>query len=327
MTELPARYVGHDEAWREWRTALSSERMHHAWLLTGPEGIGKGGFARKAALELVGKGEGRQPEPSAHPDILVLDHLPSNDDEARKRTDGKPFQVKRNITVEQIRAMQQRLTTRATLGANRAVIIDPADDLEKAGVNALLKSLEEPPAGTHFLLVSHRPGRLLPTVRSRCRILRFPALPDEAIDGLLREQAPDVSFDARKAAIAAAQGSPGVALAFARQGLGKLHELMERIVRQGDRDFTLRGMLADEIGARPSREKLLGALDLARAALTGALDGAGRRQQLVIIEAHGAMARLSAEAPTYNFDPGLLVMEIGGLLASAAVPTEAVEAR
>jgi hypothetical protein len=61
------------------------------------------------------------------------------------------------------------------LGSRRAIIIDPADDLETSAVNALLKSLEEPPAGTYFLLVTHRLGRLLPTIRSRCRILRFAA--------------------------------------------------------------------------------------------------------------------------------------------------------
>ena len=106
----------------------------------------------------------RSPRAKITPDIIVLSHLPANDDEEKKCTDGKPFQLRRNITIDQIRRMQRRLTTRPTLGRRRAIIIDPADDMEKGAVNALLKSLEEPPSGTFFLLVAHRPGRLLATV-------------------------------------------------------------------------------------------------------------------------------------------------------------------
>ena len=87
--------------------------------------------------------------------------------------------------------------------------------------------------------------------------------------------------------------------------------------------FGLRGALAEEIGARPSRDKLLATLDLARAAITGGLVDAPRERQLRVIEAHGALTTLAARAPTYNYDAGLLVMEIGGLLAGAAMPREA----
>jgi DNA polymerase-3 subunit delta' len=220
--------------------------------------------------------------------------------------------------------MQQRLVTRPTLGERRAVIIDPADDLEKNAVNALLKSLEEPPAGTFFLLVTHRPGRLLPTVRSRCRVLRFAPLASDAMDAILRREAPQADAATRQAAIAAAEGSPGAALAFVGQELAPLHALMLRIAREGDAEFTLRGLLAGEVGARPDRERQLAALDLARATLAEELAGAPRERQLRIIAAHGAITRLAAQAPTYNFDAGLLVMEIGGLLASAALPREAI---
>ena len=316
--------TGHDEPWREWRAALVSERMHHAWILAGTRGLGKGAFARAAARELVDGRGGHHPESGAHPDILVLDHLPANDDEEKKRDEGKSFQTKRNITIDQIRRMQQRLVTRPTLGERRAVIIDPADDLEKNAVNALLKSLEEPPAGTFFLLVTHRPGRLLPTVRSRCRVLRFAPLANDAMDAILRREAPQADAATRQAAIAAAEGSPGAALAFVGQELAPLHALMLRIAREGDAEFTLRGLLAGEVGARPDRERQLAALDLARATLAEELAGAPRERQLRIIAAHAAITRLAAQAPTYNFDAGLLVMEIGGLLASAALPREAI---
>ena len=164
-------YIGHDEPWRQWRAALAGERMHHAWLLAGRRGVGKGPFALEAARELVAAEPGRE-----HPDIIILTHLPKDDKEAAKRDEGKPYELARNIKIDQIRAMQQRLTTRPTAGERRAVIIDPADDLEPNAANALLKSLEEPPVGTFFLLVAHRLGRLLPTIRSRCRVLRFPSV-------------------------------------------------------------------------------------------------------------------------------------------------------
>lgn len=314
--------IGHDEAWREWRAAMTSERMHHAWILAGKQGLGKGSFARSAAQLLVAEPGVPQPGVDAHPDIVVLDHLPSNDDEEKKKAEGKPYTTKRNITIDQIRRMQLRLNTRPTLGPRRAVIIDPADDMEKGAVNALLKSLEEPPVGTFFLLVTHRPGRLLPTVRSRCRVLRFAQLGDDAVAGILARHAPQANAATLAAAVAAAEGSPGSALSFVAHDLGALHGVMVRLLREGDPAFALRGTLADQIGARPDRERMQATLELARAVLAAELAAAPRERQARIIAAHGELTVLAAQAPTYNFDPGLLAMEIGGLLASAAMPRE-----
>jgi DNA polymerase-3 subunit delta' len=297
--------------------------MHHAWIFSGKQGLGKGSFAIEAARELVAEPGVVQPSADAHPDILILSHLPANDDEDKKRAEGKPFQTKRNITIDQIRRMQQRLNTRPTLGSRRAVIVDPADDMEKSAVNALLKSLEEPPLGTFFLLVAHRPGRLLPTVRSRCRIVRFAPLPDVEVAAILERHAPQANGATRAAAVAAAEGSPGSALMFVEQELGALHGTMLKLLHEGDPTFALRGTLADEIGARPNRERTQATLELARAVLAGELAAAPRERQTRIIAAHGELTVLAAQAPTYNFDPGLLAMEIGGLLASAAMPREA----
>jgi len=321
-----AGFIGQDAAWKEWQSALHSDRMHHAWLLSGPRGLGKRAFARSAALSLVHNPQAvSQPDFKNHPDIIVLDHLPRNDEEAKKRAEGKPFETKRNITVDQIRQMQHRLTTRPTLGDRRAIIIDPSDDLETAAVNALLKSLEEPPIGTFFLLIAHQPGKLLPTVRSRCRVLRFAPMTPGEIDSLIRRDRPEADSDMRDAAIVASHGSPGVALSFVEHDLNGLHKAMVAILERGDRDFSLRGTMAQEMGAKPPRERMQATLDLARSVLGAELVSAGRERQLRIIEAHGDLTRLAAQAPIYNFDPGLLVMEIGGLLASAAMPTEAAK--
>ena len=316
-------FIGQDAAWIEWAGAILSDRMHHAWLLSGPKGLGKRAFAIAAAAELVAHGSGPRPAPEVDPDIHIISHQPKNDDEAKKMADGKPFETKRNLTVDQIRQMQRRLTTRPTLGDKRAIVIDPADDMETSAVNALLKSLEEPPVGTYFLLVTHQPGRLLPTIRSRCRILRFAPMQPDQIEALLVRDMPQADADLRAAAVAAAQGSPGVALSFVEHRLAVLHDLMIQILREGDQSFALRGALAKEMGTRPTRGKQAAALELARATLAAELAEASREGQLRIIEAHGKLTRLSAQMPVYNFDPGLLVMEIGGLLASAAIPRQA----
>lgn len=316
-------YLGQDEVWQAWREALGSARLHHAWILAGLKGVGKGAFARAAAAELVAEPGRSQPSWEAHPDIVVLDHLPANDGEEEKRADGKPWQKKRNITIDQIRRMQARLVTRPTLGSRRAVIIDPADDMEKGAINALLKSLEEPPAGTYFLLVSHRPGRLLPTIRSRCRMLRFAPLDAGQIDRILTEQAPQADTATRAAAIAAAEGSPGAALDFVEQDLGGLHAIMQRLIRDGDEHLTLRGALADGIGARPDRDRQQAAIDLARAVVAAELPHGPAPRQARVIAAYAELTRLATQVTTYNFDPALLVMEIGGLLASLAMPREA----
>ncbi|WP_374405628.1 DNA polymerase III subunit delta' [Pelagerythrobacter sp.] len=317
--------LGHDDPWRQWREALRGERMHHAWLLAGKRGLGKMSFAEAAARELCAEPGVPQPR-GQHPDIHVLTHLPKDDKEERKREDGKPYEVKRNITVAQIRAMQQRLTTRPTLGSRRAVIVDPADDLEKSASNALLKSLEEPPAGTFFLLVAHRPAKLLPTIRSRCRVLRFPALAEPELTQWLAAHAPEADATTRAAAVRAASGSPGAALDFVERDLGPLHALMTRIVQHGDDGFDLRGQLAEAVGARPDRERITAILDLARSVLAAEMAGEGRRDWAALVDAHADLVRLAGQAPTYNFDAGLLVMEIGTLLASAAPASERADA-
>ncbi len=317
--------LGHDAAWREWRDGLAGERMHHAWLLAGKKGLGKMSFALAAARELVAEPGVAQPQ-GQHPDILVLTHLPKDEKEERKRDDGKEFELARNIKISQIREMQRRLTTRPTLGSRRAVIIDPADDMESGSSNALLKSLEEPPVGTFFLLVAHRPARLLPTIRSRCRLLRFPTLDDAAMARIVAEHAPEADAATRAAAVAAAAGSPGAALEFVAQDLGPVDALMKRIAEAGDADFSLRGRLAGEIGLRPDRARIAAVLELARARLTRMTADAPRAALPAIVEAHADLVRLSAQAPTHNFDPGLLVMQIGGLLASAATSSSLADA-
>ncbi|OYW46473.1 MAG: DNA polymerase III subunit delta' [Sphingomonadales bacterium 32-68-7] len=314
--------AGHDEPWREWQAALAGPRLHHGWILSGKRGTGKAAFALKAARELVAEPGTAQPK-GDHPDIIRLEPLPASADDEKKRDEGKPYQTKRNISVDQVRAMQQRLTTRPTLGSRRAIIVDPADDLEKGAANALLKSLEEPPVGTFFLLIAHRLGRLLPTIRSRCRVLHFPRLADAEIAAVLAREVPQASAATCAAAVAAAGGSPGAALEFVALDLGRAHDVMQSIATNGDPRLELRSKLADAIGARPDRQRQLAAVELARAVVAGRMAGSSRAAIPALTKAHADLSRLAAQAPTYNFDAGLLTMEIGGLLASLAMPSEA----
>lgn len=317
MTDWP----NHTGAWREWRRAMGGERMHHGWILAGKAGLGKRDFALAAARELVAEDGIPQP-PGDHPDIIVLTHLPKDDKEEKKRDEGKPYQVKRNIAVRQIRDMQRRLTTRPTLGSKRAIIIDPADDMEPSASNALLKSLEEPPQGTYFLLVTHRPARLLPTIRSRCRVLRFPPIPDSDLARLLDETG-EIDPVARDAAVRAAEGSLGAAMRYVDQDLGPLAKVMEAIVGKGDPGFQARGQLARTIGPRADRERIQAVLDLAQSIVARHArtchDPAKRTR---LIEVHGQLVALAGQAPTYNFDTGLLSLEIGTLLSSVGAASE-----
>jgi DNA polymerase-3 subunit delta' len=322
MDEHTNGMVGHEAPWRQWRAGLLGDRLHHAWLLTGRAGLGKAHFARAAAAELVAEPGVPQPPSGFHPDILILTRPPASKDDEKRMEEGKPYATRRSINVEQIRAMQRRLTTHPTLGSRRAIIFDSVDDLEKSAVNALLKSLEEPPTGSIFLLVSHRPGGLLPTVRSRCRMLRFQPLSDAQMEAILEQVHPPVDKDEREAVIAAARGSPGAALAFLDQDLGPIRRELISIAENGDPDFSRRAALARAIGARPDRDRLLASVELARAICAERLSAAPRVMQRALIEAHGALTRLGGEIAYANFDPGLTVVEIGGLLAGAALPKE-----
>ena len=213
--------VGHDEQQRAFLDAHGSGRLHHAWLLTGPAGLGKARFARAVATHVLASAAG----PDVPPDRLAVpdDHPAARYIEAGSHPDFRRIEretddkgkTRANIGVDQIRSLQSLFASKPSLSAARAVIIDAADDLNKAAANALLKSLEEPPAGTIFFLVSHSPGRLLPTIRSRCRTLRFQPLPIHDVAAVLATELPGADERERVALAGLADGSPGRALRFA----------------------------------------------------------------------------------------------------------------
>ena len=258
-----------------------------------------------------------------HPDIIKITYGPKNDKEARAQADGKPFERARSIRVDQIRGMQNRLTTRPTLGESRVIIINPADDMEVGAANALLKSLEEPPRGTYFVLVTHRPSRLLPTIRSRCRMLRFPTLSDVQLESMFEQAESEISSRARIAAIRAAEGSFGVAMRFAEQDLGPIADQVTDLIKNGETKLAARADLAKMIGPRADRQRLLAVMELAQAITAEcARSSASHTHRAALIETHSALVELANQAPSYNFDTGLLTLEIGTLLMRAGQASE-----
>jgi DNA polymerase-3 subunit delta' len=175
---------GHDHAVAAFRDSLDGGRLHHAWLISGPEGVGKALFAGKAALRVLAAGQGSIAAPGldvpddhpaarlaaagSHPDLMRLERL--------VKETSSTGELARSITVDQVRSLQRLFSTTASFSPWRVVVIDAIDDLERNAANALLKNLEEPPPHSLFLLVSHSPERLLPTIRSRCRQLRLSTL-------------------------------------------------------------------------------------------------------------------------------------------------------
>lgn len=297
--------------WSEWEKALASDRTHHAWLLAGPAGLGKADFALNAARTLVG-----QPQLAPHPDIIELRRPPKDDREARKRDEGKPFETRRNIGVAQIREMQVKLTTRPSMGERRAVVVDPADDMERSASNALLKSLEEPPRGTFFFLVAHHSAQILPTIRSRCRLLRFRPVAAEKMRALLDNEFPEADPETIDVLARHGKGSIGQAKRLFELGLDKAVPLLNGLYAAGDSTLEARGTFASTLGARPDRATLSATLDLAANivgdyALSAEPDKLERH-----MEVHRELVRLRRELPTYNYDPQVIALEIGTLLGS-----------
>jgi DNA polymerase-3 subunit delta' len=208
---------GQEAAETAFEAARARGRLHHAWLLTGPEGVGKATFAYRAARRLLGAppapGHGllgadpdhpvsRQVAARSHPDLLVLE---------REGPDGKPRRV---IPVDDARRMAEFFSKSPASAPHRVAIIDAADDLNTNAANAILKTLEEPPPRGVLLMVSHAPGRLLPTIRSRCRRLAFQPLGVEATAAFVQART-DVDPDAAERLAAMAEGAPGRALSLA----------------------------------------------------------------------------------------------------------------
>lgn len=197
---------GHASAEQQFLTAAEQGRLHHAWLIEGPEGVGKARLAQRLAVYLLG-GRGAKGAPAdfaatdpvwrafsagSHPDVQIL-----------KRELNDKGKLAQDISVEQVRALTQFFTMKPALGGWRVGIIDAIDETNRNGANALLKTLEEPPPKSVLFLINHGRLPLLPTIRSRCRVLRLSPLSKEECEQALE------AAGAPKTAGRLAEGRPG----------------------------------------------------------------------------------------------------------------------
>ncbi len=224
--------LGHEDAESAWLDRWRSGRMPHAWLITGPAGIGKATLAYRIARFVLADGEGAQDGalaiPSDHPvfhrvasgghaDLMVVSH----------ETGQGGAGARSVIGVDAVRAAGRFLSLTAGESGWRVVILDSADALNVNGANALLKVLEEPPDRTVILVVSHVPGRLSATVRSRCCRLKLDRLPAPVMRELATRMLPETDVGDREGLLILAEGSIGRALAMTEAGgLELLGEIM-----------------------------------------------------------------------------------------------------
>jgi len=318
--------VGQERAVAQFTAAWEGRKIHHAWLLAGPRGVGKATFARAAARRMLADAAGPPVElpgldtPSEHPIVKLVDAGSHPDMRWLERLANDKGNLNRNIKVDQIRELAEFVSLSAAMSPWRLIVVDSADDLERSAANALLKMLEEPPANTIFLLVSHAPGRLLPTIRSRCRQLHFEALGDDAMASILEAHSPGLSAAERKRIVDMSFGSAGRALAFAELGLAKLEEAALAILRQGDPTNARRSELATELGKKGSADRYAAFLELAPSLIARearTLRGARLERAL---DAYAKARELAAVAPRVSLDAAATVFQIGGILASVPEP-------
>lgn len=325
--------VGHVEAGRALRTAFDSARMHHAWLIVGPPGIGKSAFADAAAAWVLARASGHaagiaddcldiDPE---HPTARLLaagSHLDFRRVEKLENPATKKMRpgialdqfVRRPTTIGE--PLNSIFRTTPALSDWRVVVIDSVDDLNRNAANAFLKNLEEPPPNTLFLGISHAPGRLLPTIRSRCRLLRLRRLDDHEVDAILQERLP--AGAEREALVAVADGSPGRALRFADAGIDRLMRDLDELASAppaavGARALTLAKTLAAKTAA-PRYEALLDLVPAYLAAAARTRSGPRLARALALWEKANTLGStalgLSLEPQSVAFELGMLV---GGL--------------
>ncbi|NVO54691.1 DNA polymerase III subunit delta' [Rhodobacteraceae bacterium B1Z28] len=301
---------GQDAAEQAFLSAYNSDRLHHGWLLTGPRGIGKATLAWRIARFLLATPPtdddglfGAPPPPETlgiDPDHPVCHRILAGAEPglaAITRSVNDQGRLRNEIVVDDIRKLGRFFGLSSADGGRRIVIVDSADEMNVSAANALLKMLEEPPARTTLLLVSHQPSRLLPTIRSRCRTLRLSPLGAEDMQAALTQSGAELASQTDHLAALAA-GSVGDAVRLIN--LGGLEIYTELIAILGtlprlDRQRALAlAEAAAQRGAADRFELLLTLIDvaLARLAMTGAT-GAPPLPEAAPNEAE-TLARLSA---------------------------------
>jgi DNA polymerase-3 subunit delta' len=324
-------FFGHPEGEAAFMEGLRSGRLHHAWLIGGPHGIGKATLAYRVARALLdftsGSGSGiadlnvradspaaRQVAALSHPNLAVLRRAPATDKKAASAT----------IPVDAVRRALSVFGSTSADGGYRICIVDSAEDLTISSANALLKVIEEPPPRSVFLIVSHAPQRLLPTIRSRCRRLLLRPLDTgatRAVIASLGSPWSDASGDLLDRAIELGEGS-------VRRTLEMLDE--ERVSFVSSLNNTLDALprvepkkihaLAESLSRRDADEDYDLALDTVERWVSRHLErhaGLGAARLAPLVEVCEKIARQAREIDIYNLDRRPLVLTLFDDLAEA----------
>jgi DNA polymerase-3 subunit delta' len=321
---------GHAEADQILLDAYRSRHIAHAWLIGGPPGVGKATLAYRMARFVLAN-----PDPTAevvqnarsltvpadhpaarrisnetHPDLLVL----------RRTINEKTGKLYQDIVVEEIRRAVPFFGSTASEGGWRIAIVDSVEELNRSGENSLLKILEEPPPRSLLLLVSNSPGRVLPTIRSRCRVLTLrPLSGRDAAQAVAAAAGRDAEEAEVIDAVAAANGSVGRALGLLDEGALALRKKVADLLGQLPApDPQAMHALGDALGFSDPAP-LVTFIDLVNDWLSQRLEAGGDKRRLAqVAETWGQINQAARDAGEYNLERKPLVFQVFGLLAEAA---------
>jgi DNA polymerase III subunit delta' len=188
-------------------TSFKNQKLHHAIILSGKKGIGKASFAREFAEEILGN------KTAAHPDLFLIEKDPE----------------KREINVDKIRKIFDFANQTSAVSPNKFIIIDSACELNKSASNALLKILEEPRPNNFLILISHNLNRVLPTIRSRCQIIKISNLSATNFTDILQQKNLHFGPKDLEFLIEICDNSPAIAIRFGLE-LTRFYELFLRSI-------------------------------------------------------------------------------------------------
>ena len=321
---------GHDAAEATLLDAIQGGRMHHAWLMIGPEGVGKATLAYRFARRLLA---GRPTEPSlalpvthpvfrrvaagSHADLMTIE----------RGINEKTKRMRMQIPVEDVRKINGFMSLTPAEGGWRVVIVDGADEMNQASANALLKILEEPPAKAILLLTCAAPGRLPATIRSRCRRLRLNPLDDAAMARVMDDIAPGLDPNERGRLSTLAEGSPGRALILAEDEGLKLAAVVDKLLSDLPHlPLTRAHDVADMLGRSDTGFSTF--MDLLRAGIASAVRESvrgradGEQERMVALrpldawgEVWQGLTRLQDETERFSLDKRQAIVAGLGLLS------------
>ena len=322
--------LGHEHAEATLLEALRTGRMHHAWLITGPEGVGKATLAFRFARRLLAgmPVEDSLAMPPGHPvfrRVAAGSHADLKTIERERNQ--KTGRMKTQIAVESVREITGFMALTPAEGGWRVVVLDGAEDMNQSSSNALLKILEEPPPRAILLLVCSAPGRLLPTIRSRCRRLRLSAVADEPMNRLLQTYLPELSTEDRGPLITMAEGSPGRAITLAQDEGLAIAAIVDRLLSELPGVPPSRGYeIADALGRSETGFSTF--MDLVRAGVAAAVRDSVRgradpeQERLVALrplaawgEVWEGLTKLQSETERFALDKRQAIMAGVGLLS------------